>query len=108
MDRELASRVEALRRPLELAAADGFAGVRKIQGLGMALRAACDGLMAKAPSDALSQWRGELDRWEQLADFEQQERVAKGMRLIARFPRSSTSTSTSTSTTTDPMAAPTH
>jgi ATP-dependent DNA helicase RecG len=108
VDRELASRVEALRRPLELAAADGFAGVRKIAGLGIALRAACDGLIAKAPSDALEKWRGELERWEQLPDYEQAQEVAKGMRLIARYPRSSTSTITSTSTTTDPMAAPTH
>ncbi len=106
MDRELATRVEALRRPLELAAADGFAGVRKIAGLGIALRAACDGLIAKAPSEALAQWRGVLDRWEQLPDYEQAQEVAKGMRLIARFPRASTSTSTSTSV--DPMAAPTH
>ncbi|MGE5182466.1 MAG: ATP-dependent DNA helicase RecG [Acidobacteriota bacterium] len=109
MDRELANRVEALRRPLELAARDGFAGVRKVQGLGIALRAACDGLIAKAPTDALAQWRMKLEQWEQLAHDEQELEVARGIRLIARYPKAqtSTSTSTSTSTTGDPLAAST-
>ncbi|HWO17174.1 MAG TPA: DEAD/DEAH box helicase, partial [Kofleriaceae bacterium] len=88
MDAELKRRVEALRRPLELAAADGFAGVRKVQGLGNALRSACDGLIAKLPSDALASWRATLGRWEQLDEMQQAIEVARGMRLIARMPRS--------------------
>ena len=39
MSADLERRVEALRRPLELAAADGFKGVVKVKGLGHALRA---------------------------------------------------------------------
>ncbi|HSK04513.1 MAG TPA: ATP-dependent DNA helicase RecG [Kofleriaceae bacterium] len=89
MDAELKRRVEALRRPLELAAADGFAGVRKVTGLGNALRNACDGLIARLPSDALAAWRAKLGRWEQLDEQEQAVEVARGMRLIARMPRGS-------------------
>ena len=87
MDVELIRRVEALRRPLELAAADGFAGVRGVPDLGLALRAGCDGVLAKAPSDALSAWREDLARWDVLPEDEQAIQVAKGMRLLARFPR---------------------
>ena len=111
MDRELANRVEALRRPLDLAARDGFAGVRKVQGLGIALRAACDGLIAKAPSEALAQWRGTLEKWEQLSQDQQELEVARGIRLIARYPKSSPSHRSepaSPSPTSDPLAAPTH
>ena len=87
MDADLRRRVDALRRPLELAAADGFAGVRKVAGLGNALRAACDGLIAKLADDgALAQWRSTLGRWEQLGEHQQAVEVARGMRLLARFP----------------------
>jgi len=88
VDPELKRRVEALRRPLELAAADSFRGVRKVQGLGNALRAACDGLIAKLESDAgpLVQWRATLAGWEQLGEDQQAIEVARGMRLIARWP----------------------
>ena len=40
MDVRLVNRVDALRRPLELAAADKFAGLTRIGGLGVALRVA--------------------------------------------------------------------
>ncbi len=88
-------RVDALRRPLELAAADSFAGVRKVSGLGHALRAACDGVIARLGSSAsndvtesrLALWRATLARWEQLDENQQAVEVAKGMRLLARFPR---------------------
>src|SRR5687768_5064663 len=101
-------RVDALRRPLELAAADSFAGVRKVSGLGHALRAACDGVIARmspdargrsqgvrtdptidAAEEALAQWRATLAKWEQLDETQQAIEVAKGMRLLARFPRAS-------------------
>jgi hypothetical protein len=63
---ELERRVEALRRPLELAAADGFKGVRKVKGLGHALRAAVDALLPHAADlEGLGAWR-DADRWEQL------------------------------------------
>jgi ATP-dependent DNA helicase RecG len=98
VDPELMRRVDALRRPLELAAADGFSGVRKVAGLGHALRTACDGVIARmaparsnptidAAEDALAQWRATLATWEQLDETQQAVEVAKGMRLLARFPR---------------------
>ena len=55
------SSVEALRRPLA-----EFARMREVQALGIALRAAADGLIAKAPTEALEQWRGALETWEQM------------------------------------------
>ena len=76
--------------PLDLAAKDNFSGVRKIVGLGIALRAACDGLIAKVaqvePNEALVAWRERLAGWEQLGEMEQQVEVARGMRLMARYP----------------------
>jgi len=88
VDVELKRRVDALRRPLELAAADNFAGVRRVSGLGHALRAACDGILAKLEDKAaLEQWRATLARWESLDDTQQAVEVARGMRLIAKFPR---------------------
>ena len=94
MDAELKRRVEALRRPLELAAADGFAGVRTVRGLGHALRAACDGVLARIAADqrstaiaGLDTWRATLGRWEQLDEQQQAIEVARGMRLLARLPR---------------------
>ncbi len=87
MDAELKRRVDALRRPLELAAADNFRGVRRVQGLGNVLRIACDGLIAQlAEPEALTQWRVTLARWEHLGEDQQAIEVARGMRLIARFP----------------------
>jgi ATP-dependent DNA helicase RecG len=94
VDAELKRRVEALRRPLELAAADGFAGVRTVRGLGHALRAACDGVLARIAADqrttaiaGLDTWRTALGRWEQLDEQQQAIEVARGMRLLARLPR---------------------
>ena len=88
MDAELRRRVDALRRPLELAAADNFAGVRKVAGLGHALRAGCDGILARLEDKtALEQWRATLARWETLDETQQAVEVARGMRLIAKFPR---------------------
>ncbi|MGE0545682.1 MAG: ATP-dependent DNA helicase RecG [Kofleriaceae bacterium] len=87
MDAELKRRIDALRRPLELAAADGFAGVRKVQGLGHALRNACDGVIARMEHQALTEWRVTLTGWEQLDEHTQQAEVARGIRLLARFPK---------------------
>ncbi|MEO8703560.1 MAG: hypothetical protein ABI867_26160, partial [Kofleriaceae bacterium] len=87
MDAELKHRVEALRRPLELAAANGFAGVRKVQGLGHALRAGCDGLIGRVEVEGLQAWRVTLAGWEKLDEYQQAIEVARGMRLIARMPR---------------------
>jgi ATP-dependent DNA helicase RecG len=88
MDAELMRRIEAVRMPLDLAAKDNFAGVRRIAGLGIALRAACDGLIAKEPAnEALVAWRERLAGWEHLDETQQQVEVARGMRLMARYPQ---------------------
>ncbi|HEU0037448.1 MAG TPA: ATP-dependent DNA helicase RecG [Kofleriaceae bacterium] len=87
MDPEIRRRVEALRRPLELAAADGFSGIRKVQGLGHALRAAVDRLIGSVAVDGLESWRATLAKWEQLDEHQQAIEVARGMRFIARMPR---------------------
>jgi ATP-dependent DNA helicase RecG len=82
-DVPLARRVDALRRPLELAAADRFAGLAKIGGLGIALRTACDGIIAVAPTDGLRAWRARLDGFEALPREGQEVEVARGLRLVA-------------------------
>nr|MDQ3301419.1 hypothetical protein [Myxococcota bacterium] len=88
MDAELKRRVDALRRPLELAAADDFAGAR--QGdLGNVLRIACDRVLGHPLKllDGLDGWRTTLARWEQLDETERAICIARGMRLLARIPR---------------------
>jgi ATP-dependent DNA helicase RecG len=83
MDGQLVARVDALRRPLELAAADRFARLPAIGGLGLALRAACDGVIAIAPNDQLVSWRARLEAFEALPREGQEVEVARGLRLIA-------------------------
>ena len=80
-------RVDSLRRPLELAAADNFAGVRRIHGLGHVLRIACDGILALRSIDGLDAWRATIGDWEQLDDTQQAVEVARGLRLLARIAR---------------------
>jgi ATP-dependent DNA helicase RecG len=86
---ELIRRVDALRRPLELAASDGFAGVRKLRGLGNALRTACDAVLTGGGDGiaGLAPWRATLGKWDQLDEQAQAVEVARGMRLLARVPR---------------------
>jgi|GEM_PF-7481 len=88
MDADLVRRAEAVRIPLELAAKDNFAGVRTIAGLGIGLRAACDGLIAVAVEgkDALVAWRDRLAQWDTLSEDQRAVEVARGMRLVARYP----------------------
>jgi ATP-dependent DNA helicase RecG len=87
VDADLKRRVDALRRPLELASADNFAGVRKVQGLGHVLRIACDQVLAKQAVDGLATWRQTIERWEALDETQQAVEVARGMRLLARIPK---------------------
>jgi ATP-dependent DNA helicase RecG len=114
VDSELLLRVEALRRPLELAAADNFAGVRRVTGLGIALRAGCDGVLARAPTSELRDWRETLAAFEALAEHDQQAEVARGMRLLARYPRAGKAVAAMVRDEppppppADPLAAPTH
>ncbi len=88
MDAELLRRVEAVRMPLELAAKDNFSGVGTIAGLGSALHAGCEGLIAVVVDgkDALVTWRDRLAQWDTLSEDQQAVEVARGMRLVARYP----------------------
>nr|HEX4318907.1 ATP-dependent DNA helicase RecG [Kofleriaceae bacterium] len=116
MDSETLRRVEALRAPLEAAYAGNFARLRELVGLGVALRSACDGLLARAPTDELTDWRAALAGWELLGEGEQQFAIAKGMRLLARFPKAGKAVaaaarnrpppSTPAADAGDPLAAP--
>jgi ATP-dependent DNA helicase RecG len=115
VDAELKRRVDALRRPLELASRDNFAGVRKVTGLGHALRAACDGVIQRAPSDALAAWRATLAKWEELDETAQAVEVARGMRLVRTFAGAATASSLppearspKPEAPSDPLAQPTH
>jgi len=72
---------------LELAAADGFTGLRRVQGLGHVLRATCDAIIGLTGDDApLVAWRATLTGWEQLDEMTQAVEIARGMRLVARYP----------------------
>jgi ATP-dependent DNA helicase RecG len=85
VDAELRRRYEALRRPLILAAADGFKGVERITGLGDALRVACDRVLARAAAPAgepLAAWRARLAGFERLERTAQAVEVARGLRLV--------------------------
>jgi ATP-dependent DNA helicase RecG len=88
IDAELIKRVDALRRPLELAAENNFRGVKTIAGLGHALRAALDGILSRLdPASPLNAWKDTLAKWETLGEDQQAIEVARGMRFCARFPR---------------------
>src|SRR6185503_17637602 len=69
------------------AAADNFAGVRRVQGLGHVLRIACDSILAVRAIDGLDVWRQAIDQWESLDETQQAVEVARGMRLLARIPK---------------------
>ncbi len=76
-----------LQRPLLLAAADRFAGLSKVTGLGNALRAGCDRLLAAAAGNGAE--LGQLAAWRQvLGGFDAMDRqgqaveVARGLRLV--------------------------
>jgi ATP-dependent DNA helicase RecG len=83
-----------LQRPLLLAAADRFAGLSKVSGLGHALRAACDRLIAAAsagsgdgaarvaPVAPLVAWREVLGRFDGMDKQGQAVEVARGLRLV--------------------------
>ncbi|MBK7071861.1 MAG: ATP-dependent DNA helicase RecG [Myxococcales bacterium] len=75
-----------LQRPLLLAAADRFAGLARVSGLGHALRAGCDRILAVAPATpptaALAAWRQVLAGFDALDRQGQMVEVARGLRLV--------------------------
>ncbi|MBP9208018.1 MAG: hypothetical protein KBG28_28890, partial [Kofleriaceae bacterium] len=88
MDLRTRQHVEALRRPLELAARDGFTGLTRITGLGAALRAACDRVLSEWPDNTpLRRWRDSLTEFERLSVDDQAVVVARGLRLVAGVAR---------------------
>ncbi len=77
--------LESLRRPLQLAAADQFAGIARIGGLGNALRAACDRVIALGFADVtakLAPWRRVLGGFDGMTKDQQAVEVARGLRLV--------------------------
>ena len=88
MDAELSRRVEAVRLPLEVAAKDNFAGVRTITALGRKLTTACERLLEHVTDsrEAFVAWRDRLALWETLGEDQRAVEVARGMRLMTRFP----------------------
>ena len=79
--------VESLRRPLALAARDGFRGLDELAELGGALREACDRLVAgPVPPERvgpLRAWRRELEAFERGSRSQREVKVARGLRLCA-------------------------
>ena len=77
---------QELERPLLLAAADRFAGLARVSGLGNALRAGCDRVLAVAgpgaPVAALAAWRQALAGFDALERQRQAIEVARGLRLL--------------------------
>ncbi|MBL8622386.1 MAG: ATP-dependent DNA helicase RecG [Myxococcales bacterium] len=75
-----------LQRPLLLAAADRFAGLARVSGLGHALRAGCDRILAVAPTSpptaALAAWRQVLAGFDAMDRQGQMVEVARGLRLV--------------------------
>ncbi len=75
-----------LQRPLLLAAADRFAGLATVSGLGNALRIGCDRLLAAAGGrDGLAPllaWRAVLGGFDALDRQGQAVEVARGLRLV--------------------------
>ena len=76
--------IDALRRPLELAAADSFEGIARVRDLGASLCAAVDDLLAIDSSvNGVPLWRARLGEFEKLSRSEQSVEVARGLRLVA-------------------------
>ena len=69
-----------------LAAADRFAGLARVSGLGHALRAGCDRMLAVAPATpaaaALAAWRQVLAGFDAMDRQGQMVEVARGLRLV--------------------------
>ncbi len=86
-----AAALDLLRRPLELAAVDGFAGVARIGGLGAALRRGVDAVLATQAPDAVATEPLRAWRYGALVDFDdapiatREVEVARGMRLVAQL-----------------------
>jgi ATP-dependent DNA helicase RecG len=77
--------LEALRRPLEFVARDGFANLDRVRDLGASLHQAAARLAGCVPSgsDRLASWAREVSGWDALARPERERLVAVGLRLCA-------------------------
>ncbi len=78
--------LEALRRPLEFVARDGFKNMDSVRELGSSLHAAASrlsGMMPKDRRERLSGWARDIARWDVLPRSERERLVATGLRLCA-------------------------
>jgi hypothetical protein len=86
-DREAAREaLEALRRPLEFVARDGFANLERVRDLGPSLESAAARLadrVAPPPRERLASWARDVRRWDNLPRPERERLVAVGLRLCA-------------------------
>ena len=82
----LSDAVERLRRPLEMAARDGFAHLEQVRDLDGTLRTAARHLNERLPPQSqprFADWLRSIDRWPELPRLERERLVAMGLRLCA-------------------------
>jgi ATP-dependent DNA helicase RecG len=78
--------LEALRRPLEFVARDGFRNLDSVRELGSSLHTAASrlsGMMPKDRRERLTAWARDVARWDVLPRSERERMVAAGLRLCA-------------------------
>jgi ATP-dependent DNA helicase RecG len=83
---EFREALDALRRPLEFAAKDGFAHLDVVRGLGASLSGAAGRLAKLVPSKratGLNAWARDVGRWDVLPRSERERLIATGLRLCA-------------------------
>ncbi len=85
MTYEARQRAEALREALLGAARNGFAEIAGDE-LGGGLRACCDRLLGLVADVALTDWRAQLDGFDQLDEDDRAIVVARGLRLCQSLP----------------------
>jgi ATP-dependent DNA helicase RecG len=81
-----AEALEALRRPLDFVARDGFANLDVVRDLGGSLRTAAQRLLALLPKEkqpGLAAFARDVQRWDVLPRTERERMVAQGLRLCA-------------------------
>jgi ATP-dependent DNA helicase RecG len=81
-----AEALEALKRPLDFVARDGFANLEVVRDLGSSLRAAATRLATLLPKEkqaGLAAFARDVQRWDVLPRAERERMVAQGLRLCA-------------------------
>src|SRR3954464_14577515 len=81
-----AEALEALKRPLDFVARDGFANLDVVRDLGTSLRTAASRLLPLLPKEkqpGLAAFARDVARWDVLPRTERERMVAQGLRLCA-------------------------